>query len=478
MFLRQIYDSGLAQYSYLIGCSRTGEALVIDPERDVDRYRDLAAVNDLRITAVAETHIHADFVSGAQEFAVDPAITLYLSGEGGVDWSYRWPGGRKRVILLQNGHRFRVGGVDVKAIHTPGHTPEHLSFLLTDRGGGADFPIALATGDFLFVGDVGRPDLLETAVGVRGSREPAARQLQKSLVERLNGLPDFLQVLPAHGSGSACGKSLSAIPISVLGYERRYNHALKLANSDAAGFVNDILSGQPDPPAYFARMKRVNRDGIVITGGPPRPGELADHEGAVFATERLGKLLDTRSDRAVFDAGHMPGAVYAPYPGAFFLTSAGSYVNENDRIVLLVERESDVGEMSRQLYRIGLDNLAGYIVADKARGAGLMTEKVARVEFETWDRENLGEDEMILDVRNASEFLEGHLPDAVNVPYTQLKLRLDELPHDKKLYIHCGSGKRAALAASYLRREDFDVLHVDGLCEDCERIARTRGHAH
>jgi hydroxyacylglutathione hydrolase len=478
MFLRQINDPGLAQYAYLIGCPRTGEALIIDPERDIDRYRALAELSDLRITSVAETHIHADFVSGAQEFAADPSITLYLSGEGGKDWSYRWPRGRDKVILLQHRDCFRVGSIDVTAIHTPGHTPEHLSYLITDNGGGADAPMALVAGDFLFVGDVGRPDLLETAAGMSGAREPSAWQLQRSLVERLSGLPDFLQVLPAHGSGSSCGKALSAIPSSVLGYERRFNHALRLANSDAAGFVEDILSGQPDPPLYFARMKKVNRDGIVVTGGPLELAKLTAGDAAVFAAGRRGKLLDTRSDRVVFDAGHPAGALHAPYPSAFFLTCAGSYVGENERVLLLVEREADVEEINRQLYRIGLDHVVGYVLAGEAAAAGILTEQTARVDFAMWDQDALGSQEMILDVRNASEFSEGHLPGAVNAPYTRLRSRLDELPRDKRLYIHCGSGKRAALAASFLGLEGFDVLHVDGLCKDCERIARARGHAH
>jgi hydroxyacylglutathione hydrolase len=478
MFLRQINDPGLAQYAYLIGCPRTGEALIIDPERDIDRYRALAELSDLRITAMAETHIHADFVSGAQEFAADPSITLYLSGEGGTDWNYRWPRGRDKVIFLRHREGFHVGSIDVTATHTPGHTPEHLSYLITDRGGGADAPMALVTGDFLFVGDVGRPDLLETAAGFSGAREPSARQLQRSLVERLDGLPDFLQVLPAHGSGSSCGKSLSAIPSSVLGYERRFNHALKLAIADAAAFVDDILSGQPDPPLYFARMKKVNRDGIAVTGGFSPPRKLRGGDAAVFAAERRGKLLDTRPDRALFDAGHLAGALHAPYPGGFFLTTAGSYVAENEQILLLVEREVEVEEISRQLYRIGLDAIAGYLLANEAAAAGLMTERTARVNFAKWDREALGSEEMILDVRNASEFLEGHLPDAVNVPYTRLRSRLDELPRHKRLYVHCGSGKRAALAASFLRLEGFEVVHVDGLCNDCERIAQARGHIH
>ena len=195
MFLRQINDPALAQYAYLIGCPQMAEALVIDPQRDIDRYRALARTHDLRITAVAETHIHADFVSGSQEFAADSSVTVYLSGEGGDDWSYKWPRGRGKVILLRHGMGFRVGSIEVTALHTPGHTPEHLSYLITDSGSGADAPMALIAGDFLFVGDVGRPDLLETALGGSGIGAFAARQLQKSLVERLAELPDFLQIL-------------------------------------------------------------------------------------------------------------------------------------------------------------------------------------------------------------------------------------------------------------------------------------------
>ena len=478
MFLRQINDPALAQYAYLIGCPQTAEALVVDPERDIDRYRALARTHDLRITAVAETHIHADFVSGSQEFAADSSVTLYLSEEGGDDWSYKWPRGRDKVILLRHGMGFRVGSIEVTAIHTPGHTPEHLSYLITDSGGGADAPMALITGDFLFVGDVGRPDLLETALGGSGIGAFAARQLQKSLVERLAELPDFLQILPGHGAGSSCGKALSAIPMSVLGYERRFNRSLKLANTDASAFVEDILSGQPDPPLYFARMKMANRDGIAVAKDFPRPGKLMPEEAVAFSMEHRGALLDTRSDRTSFDAGHPAGAIYAPYPGTFFLTSAGSYIDQDEQILLLVEREADVEEMSRQLFRIGFDHLAGYLLASEAASAGLLTERTAHVDFATWNREGLNSQEIILDVRNASEFLEGHLPGAVNVPYTRLRSRLGELPRDKKFYVHCGSGKRAALAASFLNLKGFDALHVDGLCEDCQRIASARGYTH
>ena len=225
-------------------------------------------------------------------------------------------------------------------------------------------------------------------------------------------------------------------------------------------------------------MKKINRDGISVTGAVPNCRKLVAGDAAVFSSQRIGKLLDTRPDRAVFDAGHPLGALHAPYPNAFFLASAGSYVGEDEQILLLVEREAEVKEMNRQLYRVAFDRVAGYVLASEASLAGLMTERTPRVDFATWNREASVSDEMILDVRNASEFAEGHLPGAANVPYTRLKSRLVELPRDKRLYIHCGSGKRAALAASFLRNEGLDVLHVDGLCEDCEKIARARAHTH
>jgi hydroxyacylglutathione hydrolase len=312
MLLRQIFDPYLAQYAYLIGCQRTGEALIIDPERDIDRYEKLAAENGLRITAVAETHIHADFVSGGREFAQNPTVHLYLSAEGGPDWQYGWPGTRANTHFLKDGDVFNVGNIRVEAVHTPGHTPEHMSYLITDIGGGANEPIALATGDFLFVGDVGRPDLLESAAGVAGVMEPSAIKLRESLSERLTKLPDFLQILPAHGAGSACGKALGAVPTTTLGYERRFNGALKLAISDADAFVKDILSGQPDPPLYFATMKRVNRDGVVVTGGVPAAPHLGVEAFASLAANKSIRILDARSERSEFDRAHVERAIHAP----------------------------------------------------------------------------------------------------------------------------------------------------------------------
>ena len=215
MFLRQIADSSLAQNAYLIGCQRSGEAIVIDPERDLDRYFKVAEENGLRITAVAETHIHADYFSGARELMERHGALAYLSEEGGPDWQFEWAKGRANARFLKHGDVFRVGNIEFKALLTPGHTPEHMSYLVTDIGGGADAPIAFLTGDFIFVGDVGRPDLLESAAGQAGVMEPSARTLYASLRATAD-LPGHLQILPAHGAGSACGKALGAIATAFL----------------------------------------------------------------------------------------------------------------------------------------------------------------------------------------------------------------------------------------------------------------------
>jgi hydroxyacylglutathione hydrolase len=268
MLVRQIVDDQLAQYAYLIGCQQTGEALLVDPERDIDRYVGVAAAEGLRIVAVAETHIHADFLSGARQFAATfPGTRVYLSGEGGPDWQYEWPAAdAAAVTLLRDGDAFHVGRIEIRAWHTPGHTPEHLSYFVTDRGAGATDAVAIVSGDFVFVGDVGRPDLLETAAGLRGTIEPSARRLYQS-ARRFLTLPDYLQVWPGHGAGSACGKALGAVPFTTVGYERRVSPALAATASGERAFTDFIVAGQPEPPDYFARMKQLNRVGPPVLEG-------------------------------------------------------------------------------------------------------------------------------------------------------------------------------------------------------------------
>ncbi len=242
MLLKYFYDQALAHASYMVGCQRTGGAIIVDPGRDVERYLAAAKQESMKVVGVAETHIHADYVSGARELADRVDAKLFVSDCGPADWNYEYVTEYKHQ-LLKDGDTFAIGQIEFTTWHTPGHTPESISLLLTDRGGGADKPMGIFTGDFVFVGSSGRPDLLEEAVGAVGSAEKGARDLFRSIA-RFKTLPDYLQVWPAHGAGSACGKGLGAIPSSTVGYEKMFNPALQF--SDEQAFVDYILSEQPE----------------------------------------------------------------------------------------------------------------------------------------------------------------------------------------------------------------------------------------
>ena len=266
MLLRYFYDDKLAHASYMIGCQATGEAVIVDPNRDVDMYLQAAESNSMRIVGALETHIHADFVSGSRELAERTDAALYVSDEGDENWKYLFLDGYKHQ-LLKDGDEFFVGNIKLTVMHTPGHTPEHISFLLTDTAK-TDEPVGIFTGDFVFVGDIGRPDLLEEAAGMIGTADVGARQMFRS-VKRFAALPDYLQVWPAHGAGSACGKALGAVPSTTVGYEKRFSWAFQIDDEEA--FVDALLAGQPEAPKYFAEMKKVNKVGPTVLHGMPTP---------------------------------------------------------------------------------------------------------------------------------------------------------------------------------------------------------------
>ncbi len=463
MLLRMIYDDSLAQAAYLIGCQKTGEAIIIDPERDVDRYIDAAKRAGLRVVACAETHIHADFVSGCRELA-EKGVKVYVSGEGGSEWQSEWvkkgPGNKPYDHrVLRNGDTFTVGGIEFKTIHTPGHTPEHICFMVTDKGGGATEPMGIATGDFVFVGDLGRPDLLETAAGKVGSSDPGARALFKS-VQSFGALPDYLQVWPAHGAGSACGKALGAVPQSTVGYEKRNNPAIRAAASES-GFVNYILAGQPEPPMYFARMKRVNREGPRVLGTLPRPKVLPASELKGLDTRRVA-LVDTRP-WAAFKAGHVPGALFAPLD-SMFSGVVGSYIADDEPVYLVVE-PARIDEVVRLLVRIGIDDVRGVIDPstlegfEKAGGTLIPAPEIAVGEAHARIE---GEGAFVLDVRRRDEHAEGHVAGALNIAHTRLPERIAEIPRDRRIIVHCRSGARSARACAYLRRAGYDVTNLAG----------------
>ncbi|NUO63678.1 MAG: MBL fold metallo-hydrolase [Gemmatimonadaceae bacterium] len=447
MFFQRFYDTGLAQASYIIGCQRTGDAVVVDPNRDVEQYIAGAAKEGLRVSHVTETHIHADFVSGARELASRAGAQLLLSDEGGSDWRYGYAADAG-ARLLHDGDHFMVGNIRVDVMHTPGHTPEHLSFVVTDTPAGAG-PWGVLTGDFVFVGDVGRPDLLEMAAGMTGTMEAGARTLFRSL-QRFRALPDHLQIWPGHGAGSACGKALGAIPSSTVGYEKIGNWGL--AAMDENEFVRMVLAGQPEPPRYFAEMKRINRDGPRVLGGPVRVPRLPNRA----LEELLGRgevVVDTRP-AAACAAGHAPGTVNIPL-GASFTTWAGWLLPYDRDIHLLVDEAHGqrVEEAVRDLAMIGLDRVAGVLGAPALdvwaaarRGLAEVAQVTAGEAFGLLAR---GE-ATVIDVRGAAEFDAGHLPDAVNIPLGYLAARIGEIPAERPVIVQCQAGARSAIAASVL----------------------------
>jgi len=439
MLIKRFYDTRLAQASYLVGCQSCGEALVIDPSRDAEQYVAAAKGEGLRITYVTETHIHADFVSGTRELAARTKAVPVLSAEGGADWSYRWAkdaGAR----LVKDGDTFMAGNVKVEVLHTPGHTPEHVSFRITDTKS-TDRPMGVFTGDFIFVGDVGRPDLLEKAAGVAGTMDGAARALFKSL-QRFKAFADYLQIWPGHGAGSACGKALGAVPSSTLGYERFANWGL--ATEGEEDFVRMVLEGQPEPPPYFAVMKRVNRDGPRVIGTRERPPQARGEDLAALAARRA--VVDTRRT-AEFAKGHVAGTLNVPF-GNSFPTYAGS-VLPYDRPLTLIVPEQLLDEVLRSLSSVGLDDVAGWLPPEALRSVPAL-ETTAQVAAKDVAPRLKSGSVTVVDVRGKSEWDAGHLPGARHIPLGNVAACADELRKMGALVVQCETGSRSAIAASVL----------------------------
>ncbi|WP_067624542.1 MBL fold metallo-hydrolase [Alicyclobacillus acidiphilus] len=453
MFLRYVYYDGLAQTSYLVGCQSSGQAIVIDPSRHIQQYVDLANREGMRIVGVCETHIHADFVSGAKQFAEQYGVTLYLSGEGGADWQYEYLDGLPHV-LLHDGHEFRIGNLLFRVLHTPGHTPEHISFLLTDESSAAKQPIGLFSGDFVFVGDVGRPDLLEKSVGIAGTSTEMAGKMYDSL-QRLRLLPDFLQIWPGHGAGSSCGRALGAVPSTTLGYEKIANWAFQELDRDE--FIQRLLSGQPQPPKYFAKMKQVNRQGPdrLPTIEPTQFTSISKTTLSLWA-ER-GVILDVRPSRDFADS-HVRGSLNIPY-GKSFLTWAGSLLSY-DKAIYLIGDERVIPSVIRDLQAIGMDGVEGWLDWETSRSQ--LDESV----FQSYRRIDAAAaktlvDERkftVLDVRNLDEWNAGHVDGAIRIAVTDLPAKVHDIHAERPVLVHCQSGYRSAIAASILQANGMEEV--------------------
>jgi len=453
MLLKYFYDKALAQASYLVGCAATGEALVVDAARDIQEYLDMAEAEGLKITHVTETHIHADYVSGSRELAAATGAQLFLSDEGDENWKYQFVSDGN-VTLVKDGDSFMVGNVKVEILHTPGHTPEHISIMITDTAG-ADKPIGVFTGDFLFVGDVGRPDLLEEAAGIAGTKEPGARQMFKT-IERFKDMPDYLQIWPAHGAGSACGKALGAIPSTTLGYEKLFNPAFQYENEDQ--FVGWLLDGQPEAPFYFAQMKKVNKEGPALVRDMPELTKL--DRASLDATIESGALVIDLRAKEEYARAYIPNTINIPMTSDSYVNYVGWFVRYDQPIYVIIPEGADADSVMTTLRSIGVDNLSCYFAAED-----VITDRTANA-TEIFSQELVdrmqGNGMILVDVRGKTEYADRHIEGALNIPLGYLPREAkNHLKPGHTLVTSCASGYRSAIAASVLRCLGYeDVVNL------------------
>lgn len=442
MFFQQFYLEGLGHASYLLGSETTGEALVFDPRRDVDDYLARARLQELRIRYALDSHGHNDYLSG---------VTQLAAGAGAR------PLGDQRP--LRDGEQIEIGEIGIEVLHTPGHTPEHISLLVHDGSTSADEPALLLSGGALLVGDVARPDLL----GGRRQAEQAARTFCATLQDKILSLPDHVEVFPTHVSGSLCGGSIGSRLSTTIGYERRTNPML--AEVDAGErFVEHCLrmDDLPAVPPYWRRMRALNQAGVRPLTGLAEPPALPVEE---FGRARDGGavVLDVRAPEA-FGGGHIPGALNAGF-GSSFATWAGTVLPEDARVLLVLDGPADLWPVTWDLLRIGYDPPIGWLAGGMTawRTAAAPLARIPQITVhELRDRLRAGEVNL-LDVRQPAEWSAGHAPGAVFITGAELPERLDEVPAGKPLAVACGSGYRSSVATGLLAaHRDVPVLNVLG----------------
>ena len=438
LLLERIEDEGLAQYSYIVGSREGAEVAVIDPRRDIDVYLEWARQRNVRIAFVLETHIHADYASGARALAEQTGAARLVSAHDRGE-TFEVSGTHQDMA---DGERISVGGIEIKALHTPGHTPEHLSFLIFERD--HTEPSAMLSGDFLFVGSVGRPDLL-------GDDESAALagKLFDS-VQLLKEYPDSLPVYPGHGAGSMCGSGMGKAPATTLGDERRANPYLDPALSREA-FARRVLESAPPFPPYYRRMKRVNAAGPALPAELPRRQafEAADFHQRV----RAGHVVIDLRGQDAFGTAHVPGAL--GIGAGRMLSMWAAWVVPYDTPLLLVGDDSTIEEAARALNRVGLDDIQGWLRGgmEAWTGAGLPVQQTTQVSPGELQHQLAAPGApQVLDVRTDDEWRAGHLPGAMHIMGGYLADRVGEVPRDRPVVVMCGSGYRSTIAASVLER--------------------------
>ena len=453
MKLQRFEVPGLAHYSYVLGSD--GKAVVIDPKRDVDTYLDYAKENGLTITHILETHIHADYISGTPQLAAIAGAEPWLSGhDENQDFQYKFP-----HHAFRDGEDLVIGDLRIEAVHTPGHTPEHLSFLVYEKSRCGQ-PMALFTGDFIFVGSLGRPDLLG-----EDAKQRLAASLYDSVHAKIASLPDGIEIHPAHGAGSLCGAGMADRPQSTLGYERFCNVFMGDKTKDK--FIEEILSTVPEFPDYYRRMKRINSEGPAVLGTAPGGSRMspAEFKQTIKAIEAI--VIDLRRPEA-FGGAHVPQSFNIG--AGQNLSMWAAWVVPYDRPILLAGDEStDIEEARTALARVGFDDVRGSLKSGMKAWieAGLeqahlpqisvceLAEKLDRVEDEKYL--------FVLDVRSPGEWKSGHIKHAIHIPGGSLPRRVAEIPRDQPVHVICGSGYRSSIATSVLQRAGHtNLLNVVG----------------
>jgi glyoxylase-like metal-dependent hydrolase (beta-lactamase superfamily II) len=445
MYFKQFYLGCLAHASYLIGDE--GEAVVVDPRRDIDEYLEAAREQGLEIRHVIETHSHADFVSGHREIAWKTGAKIHVGAAAGARFEH---------VPASEGDEIRLGRVVLRFLETPGHTPDSVSILVIDEAESIE-PKAVLTGDTLFIGDVGRPDLL----GGGETTRALAGKLHDSLHGKLMKLPDSVAVYPAHGAGSMCGRNISSETSSTIGEQRKFNYALQPMSREA--FIEMMTTDLPEAPAYFGRDAMINREGPAILADLPAPLPLAPQQLRA-AVESGAIAVDTRSS-SLFGAGHVPGSLNISLSGEF-ASWAGTVIALDSKIVLVTEDDAQVAEARIRLARVGIENVTGFLAGGIAAwdAAGLALARVEQIGVEELERRIFeGSAGQLIDVRRPAEFRGGHIPGARPLPLNHLGKDLGGLSKEQPVTAICAGGFRSSLAASLLVRGGFSrVTNVVG----------------
>jgi hydroxyacylglutathione hydrolase len=448
VFFRQFFLESLGHASYLVGSEETGEALVLDPQRQVDDYFAVARSQGMRVRYGIDSHGHNDYLSGLAELTSRQRVTVLGSAEADLGYDHR---------PVRDGEMIEMGEVGVEVLHTPGHTPEHISLLVYDRSAG-DEPTMLLSGGALLVGDLARPDLL----GSRDDAQRAAKRFCQTIQEKILTLPDHVEVFPTHVAGSLCGGNIGSRLSTTVGYERRTNAVLSQVDS-AEGFVTECirLDNLPAVPPYWRRMRPQNMAGVPLLGVLGEPPALPPDD---FAAAHAGGaiLLDTRAPEA-FGAAHIPGALNVGL-GSSFATWAGTVLPADARVLLLLDRPDDLWEATWQLLRVGYAVPAGWLAGGMMawRTAARPLAAIPQITVHELDARLARAEVQVLDVRQPAEWAEGHILDATFITGAELRGRLDDVPDAAVIATVCGSGYRSSVAASLLAAHGRAVVNVLG----------------